>query len=314
MQQLTGKSSLPFSNWSLQMKGVTNVVSYQREDNVLWLWMWKSWCATNASKWTLVTFSCSPQIYSTKQSKKTSWENVVLSSERRSFFSCSILYSSLVSHLFPYKELPLERSINTESPDFIKKNHKWKARTQATMADIQHADIPGEWVISFLSLVVVPFHNRYYFLHPLITTDNLTRGLRACLRCALIKTYEQVHIYSLLMDIYTPNEWTSWLVVFGFDASFCVVLLLLLCCVVLCIHQFVEGGCENCDFLGMQSSTERVIEVSTVRLPQITFPSQIALFVALEPHYLTKFWFCLHYFHESVYYCIFWGYHSIVGC
>jgi hypothetical protein len=60
------------------------------------------------------------------------------------------------------------------------------------------------------------------------------KGLRACLRCSLVKTFEQVSL--------------SIKFVFKFDAiTFCV--------------QFLDRGCDNCEFLGMEGNTDRAQEV-----------------------------------------------------
>ena len=84
------------------------------------------------------------------------------------------------------------------------------------------------------------------------TADVLDKGLRACLRCSLIKTFSQVS-----QELVISN---SCIFFFPLTSRF-----------IdstsgkpnISLSQFVETGCENCDFLSMENSSERVLEVST---------------------------------------------------
>ena len=58
------------------------------------------------------------------------------------------------------------------------------------------------------------------------------KALRACMRCGLVKTYEQV------------SAWMRQNVTVGVDVVQCL--------------QFYNTGCENCPFLGMDQETGAV--------------------------------------------------------
>jgi len=67
--------------------------------------------------------------------------------------------------------------------------------------------------------------------------------LRACLRCRLVKTYDQVY--------YHFNIFCCFFVLLLFVNTFCFV------------SQFRESGCENCQFFKMEEDHERVVECTT---------------------------------------------------
>lgn len=76
--------------------------------------------------------------------------------------------------------------------------------------------------------------------------------LRACLRCRLVKTYDQVGSTSMCSHSY-------------------VFFLLLLFLFINCYYsniftnfwQFRESGCENCPFFQMEDDHERVVDCTT---------------------------------------------------
>ena len=71
--------------------------------------------------------------------------------------------------------------------------------------------------------------------------------LRACLRCRLVKTYDQVSLFH-----------SFFIRVSVFDLS--LSLFLKLC---LFVKQFRDAGCENCPFFKMEEDHERIVEVTT---------------------------------------------------
>lgn len=80
------------------------------------------------------------------------------------------------------------------------------------------------------------------------SVDVLNKGLRACLRCSLIKTFAQVSfILNLKINHIMSHKVIPPPVLFDL------------------LKQFVETGCENCDFLSMENISERVLEVSLTR-------------------------------------------------
>ncbi|KAK6115985.1 hypothetical protein DH2020_008254 [Rehmannia glutinosa] len=64
--------------------------------------------------------------------------------------------------------------------------------------------------------------------------------LRACLRCRLVKTYDQVGLTLLSPNTFTP-----------------IFLFLYISCL------FRESGCENCLFFQMEEDHERVVDCTT---------------------------------------------------
>lgn len=64
--------------------------------------------------------------------------------------------------------------------------------------------------------------------------------LRACLRCRLVKTYDQVLSLSLSLCLYVALYLPS-----------------------LSLLQFRESGCENCPFFQMEDDNERVVDCTT---------------------------------------------------
>ena len=75
--------------------------------------------------------------------------------------------------------------------------------------------------------------------------------LRACLRCRLVKTYDQVFPFSLFG--FSENKALPFSS--GFDiiqkTGFAFV------------PQFRESGCENCPFFKMDEDHERVVDCTT---------------------------------------------------
>lgn len=69
--------------------------------------------------------------------------------------------------------------------------------------------------------------------------------LRACLRCRLVKTYDQV----------------SWILSLSLNLSRCVYL----SCDILIwfLQQFRDSGCENCPFFKIEEDPERIVDVTT---------------------------------------------------
>lgn len=81
--------------------------------------------------------------------------------------------------------------------------------------------------------------------------------LRACLRCRLVKTYDQVNTLGFkdgLPDcdrvFLLPVQWLTYIC-----ASFLFLLTI--------ITQFRESGCENCPFFKMDEDHERVVDCTT---------------------------------------------------
>ncbi|EOA21641.1 hypothetical protein CARUB_v10002059mg [Capsella rubella] len=72
--------------------------------------------------------------------------------------------------------------------------------------------------------------------------------LRACLRCRLVKTYDQVwFLFSLCF----------FLRVSSFSCEY------VLCNLFGLIQQFRDSGCENCPFFKMEDDHERIVDVTT---------------------------------------------------
>lgn len=68
--------------------------------------------------------------------------------------------------------------------------------------------------------------------------------LRACLRCRLVKTYDQVSCVSLSLSLCLfPLRYISLLIWF--------------------LQQFRDSGCENCPFFKIEEDPERIVDVTT---------------------------------------------------
>lgn len=76
--------------------------------------------------------------------------------------------------------------------------------------------------------------------------------LRACLRCRLVKTYDQVLWGSFTVSI------RVFLLPFSKFLGFWFLLLSSIS-----VQQFRDAGCENCPFFKMEEDHERIVEVTT---------------------------------------------------
>lgn len=76
--------------------------------------------------------------------------------------------------------------------------------------------------------------------------------LRACLRCRLVKTYDQVFLYSFTVSSIRVLVFLSFIRFLGVWFAFISL-----------FKQFRDAGCENCPFFKMEEDHERIVEVTT---------------------------------------------------